>query len=134
MRLALLLIPLALAACDMPIYQASVDYELSPEHARCLKAAANVDPAVNDCNDAELTRQDAALNAAYAATLGALPPEQKPKLVEAERRWIAWRNADCAWRRVGDGALDRQMEMQCLIRLTRERVEGVRVSFLQREN
>ena len=51
--------------------------------------------AIEDCQKAELAQVEAKLKAAYARALAALPPDQKAKLLEAERRWVAFRQADC---------------------------------------
>ena len=51
--------------------------------------------AVEDCQKADLAQAEIRLKAAYDRAMGALPPDQRAKLLEAERRWVAFRQADC---------------------------------------
>lgn len=51
--------------------------------------------AIEDCQKAELAQVEARLKTAYGKAMAALPSDQKAKLLEAERRWVAFREADC---------------------------------------
>lgn len=119
-------------ACSPPADQGASG--VGADYARCLEAAKSVEPAINACQDAERARQDAALDAAFARALQSVNVRQQPKLVEAQRRWIAFRDADCAWRDVGDPALDRHVRTQCRARMTSARIEALSINILQREN
>jgi uncharacterized protein YecT (DUF1311 family) len=52
---------------------------------------------MNDCEGRKFKKADAALNAAYAKLSAKVSVEGKAKLVEAQRAWIKYRDAQCAF-------------------------------------
>jgi uncharacterized protein YecT (DUF1311 family) len=73
------------------------------------------------CIEAELKIQDAALNAAYRTGMAKLPPELKPKMMEAQRRaWVRFRDADCSF----ESALEIPLSPSlCIMLRTKDRAE-----------
>jgi len=65
----------------------------SKTHAACMAKAKSTLDMVN-CNSAELTVRNAALNAAYAQAMQRVDTASAA-LKAAERAWIAYRDADC---------------------------------------
>lgn len=64
------------------------------------------------CAGADARAADEKLNAAFARLKCFLDPEQKAKLVAAQRAWIAFRDADCAfWR--GEGTIAAMNAASC---------------------
>jgi uncharacterized protein YecT (DUF1311 family) len=78
-------------------------------------------PEVDACLNARLAECDAILNLYYRAALKrAGDGELAPKLIQAERSWIAYRDAECGsvfdfWK---GGTIRTSMEIDCRIRLT----------------
>lgn len=79
---------------------------------------------VNACLNSRLGEADAALNRYYRAALDRLKNDKKPQavktLVQAERSWIAYRDAECraadqSW---SGGTIHTSMALDCQIRLT----------------
>ena len=94
----------------------------SPAYARCVAQADGVMPSMFDCSTNERRVQDVRLNGAYKATLGALAPERRDDLRDAQRAWIAFRDAECRLLGPDDyGQLGHLLELECLLRMTAER-------------
>jgi uncharacterized protein YecT (DUF1311 family) len=62
----------------------------------CLKEAAGVVPAMQDCIDREYEFQDKRLNKAYQARMATLGKDGKTALRLVQRKWIADRDRQCA--------------------------------------
>lgn len=99
---------------------------MANDYKACRNAAASIDPKIMDCQDAELTRQDARLNTEYRKLLAQLKgtPATVNKLRESERAWIAFRDANCGLIPAvfGNGSADRINYTDCLIDMTAARV------------
>ena len=67
------------------------------EYSRCIEKAGAVDPAVLDCISDEYDHQDKRLNAAYRKLMGSLKGERKKQLLEAQRFWGKYTEANCAF-------------------------------------
>lgn len=91
--------------------------ERSPELTRCLAsddAARGVSVAMGGCFNAELARQDALLNAAYARAMAARDPAARNRLRAEERGWIGRRDEGCAEATTG-GTIDQVEIPACLL-------------------
>jgi uncharacterized protein YecT (DUF1311 family) len=62
----------------------------------CLKEAAGVVPAMQDCIDTEYAFQDKRLNKAYQARMATLGKDEQVSLRLVQRKWIADRDKQCA--------------------------------------
>ena len=67
------------------------------EYSRCIEKAGGVDPSVLDCIAEEYDRQDQRLNAAFRKLMGSLKGERKKKLLEAQRLWVKYTEANRAF-------------------------------------
>ena len=93
----------------------------TPAYDRCLSggaAARGVTSAMVDCIAEELGVQDARLNTTYKSALAFLRPEQRPKLVLAQRAWIVFRDAKCDSENQTGGTIDRIGYVGCDLRAT----------------
>ena len=99
-----------------------------PSLAQCRLAAGGVTARLRACDAAELTRRDAELNRTYAELLRALPPARRERLRAAERAWVAFRDAECAFRASATegGTATPLVAGACLLELTGERVDRLR--------
>jgi uncharacterized protein YecT (DUF1311 family) len=76
---------------------------LTAEYSRCIDKAGGVDPAMLDCIDAETRRQDKRLNDVYKKLMSKLNPERKKQLLEAQRLWLKFTEANCSFYLDPDG-------------------------------
>jgi uncharacterized protein YecT (DUF1311 family) len=86
--LFLFVFPLPAFASPASNMDSAVAVRYSPEHGRCIDAARGGDIAMIDCNDAEVERQDVALNQVYRGLLGRLPSAQAARLRASQRAWL----------------------------------------------
>jgi uncharacterized protein YecT (DUF1311 family) len=101
------------AALFLLISTSVIAGDLSPrtkEYGRCIEKAGAVDPAVLDCISAEYERQDKKLNAAYRKLMGSLKGERKKQLLEAQRLWGKYTEANCAFYYDPDGGTMARMQ------------------------
>jgi uncharacterized protein YecT (DUF1311 family) len=87
------------------------------------------------CNDAKSTTEivqclatqtaiwDRRLNTAYQKLLASLPPRQRERLRNAQRLWVQFRDANCAYFASGQGSITRIEAGQCMLRLTAARAQ-----------
>lgn len=88
------------------------------EHQRCAGGGGSTAEIV-DCLG-QLTRDwDRRLNAAYRELMRDNP--QAGRLREAQRLWIAYRDANCSYYGSGDGSIVRVRAAACLRAMTRQR-------------
>jgi uncharacterized protein YecT (DUF1311 family) len=96
---------------------AQVEAKLSPAFDKCMKRAAAVDPLLIECYSAEITLQDRRLNATYSVLLAKLNPDRRKKLVEVQRHWVQYTNANCDFYYDPNGGTDARMAAnQCSVR------------------
>lgn len=94
----------------------------------CKAAAGGVTTALRTCDASELAVRDQTLNAAYQQVVTALPPERRLGLRTAQRAWLGFRDAECAFRRSADeGGTDAVLIANtCRLDLTTARTEDLR--------
>ena len=74
---------------------AAADREMTQEYSTCLEKSNGVTIEMINCILAETRRQDARLN--YKRLILKLAIERKNALVEAQRAWIRFRDANCGF-------------------------------------
>jgi uncharacterized protein YecT (DUF1311 family) len=90
-------------------------------YSQCMKGA-NTTVAMRDCSGAELKRQDDRLNQNYKKAIGSLEEEQKGKLRDAQRKWVAYRDANCGmYYTMTGGTIDQLNGIGCEVDMTRQR-------------
>ena len=87
------LIAFALLLSASPL--AAADNEMSGEYKACMERSNGVTGEMLDCMGAEFTRQDARLNENYKRLMSKLSAKRKEALLEAQRAWIKFRDANC---------------------------------------
>ena len=88
-----MLIAFALLLSTSPLIAA--DNEMSGEYKACMERSNGVTGEMLDCMGAEFTRQDARLNENYKKLMAKLSGKRKEALLEAQRAWIKFRDANC---------------------------------------
>jgi uncharacterized protein YecT (DUF1311 family) len=81
---------------------------------------ATTQAAMDDCAGKSLKASDTKLNQTYNALFAKVSKEGKLKLQKAQRAWIGWRDAQCAFNTSGSsgGSVNAMVEASCLDDLT----------------
>ncbi|WP_268800522.1 lysozyme inhibitor LprI family protein [Pseudomonas huanghezhanensis] len=86
--------------------------------------------AMNQCAAKELATLDADLNAQYKAQMNYLKtPAKKQALQDAQKKWIAFRDTDCAYqvgKREDSGSIWPLLQTNCLAAHTKVRAEQLK--------
>ncbi|MCS3747723.1 uncharacterized protein YecT (DUF1311 family) [Xanthomonas arboricola] len=93
---------------------------LRPSYDDCITAAAGATPAMQDCIAAEHAYQDEKLNKVYKALIERLGDEDKSKLRDQQRQWIADRDEKCLYD-PDSGQAGIVDAAQCRLEMTAER-------------
>lgn len=80
-------------------------------------------PEIVDCLMAQRAHWDKELTIAYQEAMKDAAPAQKEKLREAERAWIKYRDANCAYYLAGEGTIARINAAACFRDMTKRRAE-----------
>jgi uncharacterized protein YecT (DUF1311 family) len=85
----------------------------------------NTQTEMNNCEGENFKAADAELNAVYAKLLNKVSPTGRQKLQQAQRSWIAYRDAQCAFDTMGTtgGSIHGMMLSQCLTDLTAQQTK-----------
>lgn len=100
----------------------------SAEFNRCMQMAEGVTARLRACYQFEYTRQDGILNANYRALSTKLDKQRRRAFLESERAWLAYRDAECAYRASADrgGTLALLIHDRCVVDLTTQRATQLR--------
>lgn len=82
---------------------------LSVEYSKCIEQSGGTTPAMIECMGAEAKRQDKRLNDVYKKLMNELKPERKGQLQEAQRIWLKYMEANCAFYFDPDGGTVAQL-------------------------
>jgi uncharacterized protein YecT (DUF1311 family) len=80
----------------------SADEGLSKKYSSCMNKSISTQDMV-ECIDSEYKAQDARLNKAYKLLQQNLSADRKKQLLEAQRLWIKYRDANCGFYYDPDG-------------------------------
>ena len=112
------------AAIAAPPFASLAETPYTDEYATCMEKSGGVTVDMLDCIAAEYEVQDARLNAHYKALSASLTPQRRKALVEAQRLWIRYRDANCGFRADADGGTAAGlMANDCLLTETAERAQ-----------
>lgn len=74
-----------------------------------------------DCLAAKTRSQDQRLNAAYRDLQKRIDPDQRQPLIEAQRLWVRYRDANCRFYAERDGSIRQIEAAECLRAMTADR-------------
>ncbi|HEX5213664.1 MAG TPA: lysozyme inhibitor LprI family protein [Pseudolabrys sp.] len=80
-------------------------------------------PEMVDCLMAQHAHWDKELTIAYQRAMKDATPAEKDRLREAERAWIKYRDANCAYYAAGEGTIARINAAVCMRDMTKARAE-----------
>lgn len=109
---AFLALPIAATA------QSSTEDEYTGRFGNCMEASGGVTVEIFNCIANEFTTQDARLNGAYSDARRDLSEERQQVLLNAQRHWIAYRDANCDFYATIGGTLAQIASNDCLLRET----------------
>ena len=78
-------------------------------------------PAVVECVQAKTNVADQQLNAAYKALQARIDAAQRQPLLSAQRLWVQYRDANCAFYGVQDGSIRQVQAAECIRSMTEDR-------------
>lgn len=111
-------------ACLAAIPAGAAEPRYSRTYSTCMDRSGGVTAAMVDCIGAEFTAQDRRLNASYRKALANLPKPRRAALTRAQRAWIAFKDAECAFVLDPDGGtLARVSANDCVLRMTATRAD-----------
>lgn len=84
-----------------------------------------------DCLGASAKTWDRRLNGAYKALMARSDPAQKEPLKAAQRLWVQYRDANCAFYASGDGSLSQIAAAECQRAMTQQRACELEVANMQ---
>jgi uncharacterized protein YecT (DUF1311 family) len=107
---------------------APADRELSQEYSACLEKANGITAEMINCMLAETRRQDARLNENYKKLLSKSATERKNALIEAQRAWIRFRDANCGFYADPEGGSAARMAAnECILNATADRAKELQL-------
>ncbi len=80
-------------------------------------------PEMVDCLMAQHAHWDKQLTIVYQEAMKNAPPQQRASLRDAERAWIKYRDANCAYYAAGEGTIARINAAACLRDMTQKRAQ-----------
>lgn len=112
----------ALLACLSHLAGASDEVETSKKFTSCMDQTGGTTAGMVECIDAEARQQDARLNKAYKEVMAQLSAGRKKQLQEAQRAWLKFRDANCAFYYDPDGGTIARVEANdCVMASTARR-------------
>ena len=79
-------------------------------------------PEVVECVQAKTNASDRRLNAAYKALQAHADATQRQSLLAAQRLWVQYRDANCAFYGTPEGSIRKVQAAECLRSMTEDRV------------
>jgi uncharacterized protein YecT (DUF1311 family) len=114
---------MAVGAHAAPLSQA--EEHTSKAYAECLDKSGGVTVAMRDCMSEEFEGQ---LNTAYKAVMGSVSGKNRVQLRDAQRRWIAFRDANCNFYYDPEGgSASRLAAHECMVTLTADRAHELEI-------
>ena len=121
----------ALVVAGVPCVASANEAGLSKQYTACMDKAGGTTFGMIECISTETQHQDGQLNKAYKALMAELLPARKAQLLEAQRAWIKYRDANCAFHDDPDGGtLARVNANSCMLTATAGRARELE-SFRQ---
>ncbi|HST58217.1 MAG TPA: lysozyme inhibitor LprI family protein [Longimicrobium sp.] len=109
--------------CIAALLAAGAPACLAAQDGKSVCPDARTQHEMNVCAAQELARADRVLNERYPELVRTMPPVQLELLRTAQRAWIRFRDAECAYQAsvFEGGSMQPMVRSSCLARLTEER-------------
>jgi len=76
-----------------------------------------------ECIESNTKPWDKRMNTAYQDVLKDAVPAQREQLRAAQRLWVQYRDANCAYYQLGQGSMARVQAEDCIFRMTKARAK-----------
>ena len=120
-----MLIVLALLMNTPPL--AAADSEMTQEYLTCMDKSGGVTAKMIECTSDEKARQDARLNENYKKLMSKLSAKRTKMLLEAQRAWIKFRDANCNFYFDPEGGTAALLAgTDCFLQVTADRAKELR--------
>jgi uncharacterized protein YecT (DUF1311 family) len=107
---------------------AATDGNLTQEYSTCLNQSNGVTAEMTNCILAETARQDAKLNERYKKLISKLSKQRQTALIEAQRAWIRFRDANCGFYDDPEGgSAARLIANECFLKAIVDRAEELKL-------
>jgi uncharacterized protein YecT (DUF1311 family) len=128
-----LIVPAAITFGMSILPVVAADQELSKKIDACSDKAGGVTEAMIQCVSAEYERQEERLNQYYVKLLGSLSEDRSKALLEAQRKWLKFRDANCRFHYDPDGgSAARVVASTCRLKATVDRAKELE-QFVDRQ-
>ena len=108
---------------------AASETDMSKQYTSCMAKANGANPDMIDCIMAEAKQQDARLNENYKRLMSKLSEERKTALLEAQRAWIRFRDANCTfWDDPAGGQSAAVTAKECILTTTADRASELELA------
>ena len=108
---------------------AASETDMSKQYTTCMDKSNGVNPDMIDCILAETKQQDARLNENYKRLMSKLSEERKKALLEAQRAWIRFRDANCTfWDDPAGGQSAAVTAKECILTMTADRASELELA------
>ena len=121
--LAAALLAMASPAMSEPTASPAVERWHGGEYKNCDGSTADMVDCIAKLRD----RWDGRLNAAYKSVMATLEGERKDAFRDTQRKWIAYRDANCLFYANGEGSISRIEAATCQLVLTRDRAQELQM-------
>ena len=119
---------MAVALCLSTGPAAADDRNFTQEYLQCLDRSGGVTAEMINCILAETNRQDAKLNERYKKLILKLPKQRQTALVEAQRAWMRFRDANCGFYNDPEGGTVAQLiAHECFLKAVVDRAEELKL-------
>ncbi|MBX7249705.1 MAG: DUF1311 domain-containing protein [Caulobacteraceae bacterium] len=112
----------ALAALAAAAPAAADPSERPEELDACLEQAQGMTMMVTFCLSDEVTRQEGSLKAAYDNAVAVSEESQRAGVIRSQADWLRYRDGWCEAKGAFAGSGSSEYRLQCLIRLTEQRI------------
>ncbi|WP_299233016.1 lysozyme inhibitor LprI family protein [uncultured Halomonas sp.] len=92
-------------------------------YSNCMDASGGVTVNMMNCIGEEIKTQDARLNGAYQKLRNNISGERRQELLDAQRLWIQYRDANCQFYATAGGTLAMVASNECVLRETAQRAQ-----------
>ncbi len=120
-----ILIVLGLVSNTPPLVAA--DSDMTQEYLSCMDKSNGNNAAMTDCTSAETARQDARLNENYKRLISKVSTKRKNTLLEAQRAWVKFRDANCRFYSDPEGGTAALLDgRDCFLQATANRAKELK--------
>lgn len=112
---------LLLAACLAVASSAQgfdIEQDYTGRYYQCMNASGGVTVNMLNCIADGMATQDARLNGAYSKARSELSEQRRDALLNAQRRWIEYRDANCGFYATAAGTIAQVISNECYLRET----------------